>query len=227
MKIARKKIFLIILIFLIFIIKESYALNNGYSVEFSMEQQNHTKNFYSEYKQIKINNIAPGVEGTINIEIKKSNKDSKYILKFLEEKNKPQNMRFYYKQKEYKSLLELNNYLKGTIKKEEKIDIQIKYVWEYETGNNNYEIEKNDEIDKLDNNKLFEFKILLEAEENIEKSVKEEEHINKKEIKNKTNNIINPKTGDNIYIYLFILIISIMGICIVLIRLKARNRQKM
>ena len=237
MKLMNKIIFLLVIIFSIFTISTingSYALSNKYNIEFDLKKGNYKENFSSEFKEIKVDNIAPGTEGNINIKISNSNKNIKYILKFKEEKNKPQNMKFYYGEKQYNSLIELNNFLNGKIKKEEKIEIQIKYIWNYETGNNNYEIEKNDEIDKLDNNKIFEFKVLLEAEEDNESlgsnAIEAEE--NEKSmgsnakmsgIKNSTENAKIPKTGDSIYIFLIILIGSIIGIYIVLLRLRNKN----
>lgn len=214
MKLQSKVLIIIILIISLYAqTRYCYAIST-YEIKFNINEKKYKENFVSEYKQIEINNIAPGVEGDFIINLSNSKQNIKYYLSFYNEKNKPNNMKFYYNQKKYNSLQELNNSISGTLNKNEEKIIKIKYLWNYETGKTANEIEKNDEIDTLDNNKTFKFNIELKYE--IDKLQSKENIKGKKQ---------NPKTGDNITIFIILLIASI--ICFVLITLKRKSLTKM
>lgn len=80
--------------------------------------------------------IAPGSEGYFNI-VLTSNKYSKYTIKFESKNNKPRNLKFkafsegYVISDECSSLEELSKNLSGTIFKNEKKIITVKWYWEF------------------------------------------------------------------------------------------------
>jgi len=105
--------------------------------------------------------IAPGTKGTMTISLDASAAEVNldYSLKFSNEKNKPNNLKFTYAGVTYNTLSEINT-IKGTIKHSaaNKIkDIQIVWEWPYETGLTEEEISKNDELDKSDAEKITEY----------------------------------------------------------------------
>jgi len=198
MKLYKKIIAVIILVILFSNLYRCYATSQ-YNINFNINNNEYEGNFKSQYKEIKLNNLAPGIKGDINIKISNSKKEVNYILEFFNEENKPFNMKFYYENKEYNSLADLNNFLSGSLKQNEEKNIEIKYSWNYETGKNVKEVDENDKKDMLDNNKTYKFCVQLMAKD-----------LNDKISENKQ----NPKTGDDIITFIFLLIISIILLAI-------------
>lgn len=98
------------------------------------------------------NKIAPGTEGTFKIVVDGTGSDVgiNYTIKFENESTKPQNLKFIYNEKEYNSITELQEDLKGTINandEEKTKTLNIKWKWAYEIGSNAEEIKANDQID--------------------------------------------------------------------------------
>lgn len=92
--------------------------------------------------------IAPGTKGSFNI-ILEANKNSKYKVVFNSINKKPQNLKFKanINNKEIgksNTLEELQKYLIGYIRKDEKIDIRVNWYWEFEDN------EENDKQDTKD-----------------------------------------------------------------------------
>ena len=92
--------------------------------------------------------IAPGTKGSFNI-ILEANKNSKYKVVFNSINEKPQNLKFKanINNKEIgkaNTLEELQKYLIGYIRKNEKIDIRVNWYWEFEDN------EENDKQDTKD-----------------------------------------------------------------------------
>ncbi len=95
--------------------------------------------------------IAPGTRGSFNI-ILEANKNSKYKVVFNSINKKPQNLKFKanINNKEIgnaNTLEELQKYLIGYIRKNEKIDIRVNWYWEFEDNEDN---EQNDKQDTKD-----------------------------------------------------------------------------
>lgn len=94
--------------------------------------------------------IAPGTSGEFSVTLDATGSDVgvDYILAFINEKNKPNNLVFNYNGRKLKTLSELGD-IKGNIKlggsKTE--TIKIGWTWEYQTGTTAEEKNKNDEID--------------------------------------------------------------------------------
>ena len=80
--------------------------------------------------------IAPGTEGFFNV-ILKSNKNSKYRIRFVSKNTKPKNLIFYIENDDtkYSSLEELEKVLVGNIKANKQKNIRINWRWEYSTNN--------------------------------------------------------------------------------------------
>ena len=98
------------------------------------------------------NKIAPGTSGSFNIIVDATGSEVgiKYNIKFAEESNKPQNLKFIYENTEYNSIQELQDSLSGTINADDENKtktLEIKWKWAYETGADNTEIAKNDQVD--------------------------------------------------------------------------------
>lgn len=100
--------------------------------------------------------IAPGTEGVFQIIVDATGSDVgiDYKIKFADETTKPANLKFYYQEVEYDSILELGDALSGTIDADADTNgegkvktFDIKWKWNYETGNNPGEIATNDKID--------------------------------------------------------------------------------
>ena len=86
--------------------------------------------------------IAPGTKGEFSI-ILFSNRNLKYQINFKSENEKPYNLKFYIKEenKKYRTLEELQENLKGKIKKGDIQAINIGWEWEYETNDNNSKLQ--------------------------------------------------------------------------------------
>lgn len=82
--------------------------------------------------------VAPGTSGRFSIKIDGTGSEVgiKYTVDFINEKNKPTNLRFRYNGKEYKSLSDLNNIISGNISvnKNQIRTVYIDWSWPYETG---------------------------------------------------------------------------------------------
>ena len=105
------------------------------------------------------NKIAPGTSGSFNIIVDATGSEVgiNYNITFTEEENKPQNLKFEYNDTEYNSIKELENDLSGTINANEENKtrtINVKWKWDYETGNNPEEITNNDLVDTQDAQKI-------------------------------------------------------------------------
>lgn len=101
------------------------------------------------------NKIAPGTEGSFKIKLDATGSDVgvNYVIKFQNETQKPQNLKFLYNEKIYESLTELEKNLTGIINANDKnkiIDLTIGWNWKYETGNTIKDISLSDIIDTQD-----------------------------------------------------------------------------
>lgn len=114
------------------------------------------------------NKIAPGTKGSFEIAIDTTGTEvgMNYQILFLNEQNKPQNLKFRYNNLIYNDLSEMTNDLSGTITandENKRIVKTIEWEWPYETGNTEEEIKENDKID-TENAKLissYNFEILV------------------------------------------------------------------
>ena len=98
------------------------------------------------------NKVAPGTSGSFDIIIDATGSEVgvDYKVKFLNETEKPQNLIFIYNDNEYATIQELQEDLSGTINADEDNKtrrITINWKWQYETGENENEINQNDIID--------------------------------------------------------------------------------
>ena len=98
------------------------------------------------------NKVAPGTSGSFNIVVDATGSEVgiDYVIQFLNESEKPQNLIFIYDDKQYTTIQDLEKDLSGTINAndENKIrTITINWEWQYETGENANEINQNDIVD--------------------------------------------------------------------------------
>ncbi|MBR3162663.1 MAG: hypothetical protein IKF17_01000 [Clostridia bacterium] len=105
--------------------------------------------------------IAPGTQGTFDIIIDATGSEVgvDYTVAFLNEKNKPTNLKFKYENEEFSSLQDLQENLTGTIDANEdnkKKTLTISWLWNYETGDAN-QISTNDKIDTDDGTKDLDY----------------------------------------------------------------------
>ena len=112
--------------------------------------------------------IAPGTEGNFQIIVDATGSDVgiDYKIKFSDETTKPTNLKFYYQEVEYNSILELGDALSGTINANDKNKsktFDIKWKWNYETGSNPTEIASNDKIDTQNAQEItnYEFDVIV------------------------------------------------------------------
>lgn len=112
--------------------------------------------------------IAPGTEGDFQIKVDATGSDVgiDYKIKFSDETNKPANLKFYYQEVEYNSILELGEALSGTINADDENKsktFDIKWKWNYETGSNPTEIASNDKIDTQNAQEItnYEFDVIV------------------------------------------------------------------
>lgn len=120
----------------------------------NQEEQVQTINLKSTYnnKTLINNKIAPGTSGEFNIIVDATGSDVgiNYNINFMNESNKPKNLKFIYNNTEYDSIDKLTQVLSGTIdanEEEKNKTFLIGWKWEYETGNTDDEIAGNDVID--------------------------------------------------------------------------------
>ena len=98
------------------------------------------------------NKVAPGTSGSFNIVVDATGSEVgvEYVVQFLNESEKPQNLIFIYQGEEYATIQELEKDLLGTINandEDKTRTITINWEWQYETGENENEINQNDQID--------------------------------------------------------------------------------
>lgn len=112
--------------------------------------------------------IAPGTEGDFQIKVDATGSDVgiDYKIKFTDETTKPANLKFYYQEVEYNSILELGEALSGTINADDENKsktFDIKWKWNYETGSNPTEIASNDKIDTQNAQEItnYEFDVIV------------------------------------------------------------------
>ena len=112
--------------------------------------------------------IAPGTEGNFQIKVDATGSDVgiDYKIKFSDETTKPANLKFYYQEVEYNSILELGEALSGTINADDENKsktFDIKWKWNYETGSNPTEIASNDKIDTQNAQEItnYEFDVIV------------------------------------------------------------------
>ena len=112
--------------------------------------------------------IAPGTEGNFQIKVDATGSDVgiDYKIKFSDETTKPANLKFYYQEVEYNSVLELGDALSGTINADDENKLKtfdIKWKWNYETGSNPTEIASNDKIDTQNAQEItnYEFDVIV------------------------------------------------------------------
>ena len=112
--------------------------------------------------------IAPGTEGVFQIIVDATGSDVgiDYKIKFADETTKPANLKFYYQEVEYDSILELGDALSGTINADDENKAKtfdIKWKWNYETGSNPTEIASNDKIDTQNAQEItnYEFDVIV------------------------------------------------------------------
>lgn len=121
-------------------------------------------NTYNVNKLIE-NKIAPGTSGSFDIVLDATDADVAidYAVTFDNCKNKPNNLKFSYEEISASTLEELENELKGRINLDDERTkiLTINWEWKYETGNNEYEILQNDELDTNDEGKTFTFDIKI------------------------------------------------------------------
>lgn len=106
----------------------------------------------SDNESLNHHKIAPGTSGSFNIVVDGTSSDVgiDYKIKFTNESNKPNNLKFIYENQEYSSIMELETILSGTIQANDVDKIKtftIYWKWPYETGNSKSEIASNDKID--------------------------------------------------------------------------------
>ena len=123
----------------------------------NQEEQVQTINLQSSYNNGTLvgNKMAPGTNGKFEIIVDGTGSDVGifYTIDFINEKNKPQNLKFIYDNTQYSSITELTKVLSGVInsnEKEKRKVFTISWEWKYETGNTKEEIIKNDKIDTRD-----------------------------------------------------------------------------
>ena len=105
------------------------------------------------------NKIAPGTSGSFNIIVGATGSELgiNYNITFTGEENKPQNLKFEYNDIEYNSIKDLENDLSGIINANDENKtktLNIKWKWDYETGNDSDEISRNDLLDTEDAKKI-------------------------------------------------------------------------
>ena len=128
-------------------------------------QEVHTINMKSQLPNGK---IAPGTNGKFDIIIDATGTEVGvgYNIKFLNETDKPRNLKFIYEDKIYNSITELDQILSDTISMDNENKtkvITINWEWKFETGNTDKEIYQNDLIDTQDMKSIsnYSFQIIV------------------------------------------------------------------
>ncbi len=118
--------------------------------------------------------IYPGTKGSFDIIIDASDTEIgvEYVINFINETNKPQNLKFIYEEKIYNSIIELDGIMSNSINENSDnlvITETIQWEWPYETGSSKKEIEENDLQDTLDmrNISQYTFQIIVSGTQMI------------------------------------------------------------
>ena len=114
-----------------------------------------------DYNTLVDGKIAPGTSGIISIIVDAtgSEVDVDYDVKFTNEQNKPNNIKYFYGGEYYNSLSEITT-IKGTIpydSEKKKIELFVMWNWNYETGTTDSEKAENDKLDTQDANTITEY----------------------------------------------------------------------
>ena len=114
------------------------------------------------------NKIAPGTRGSFDIIVDGTDSDVgiDYQIKFVNESQKPTNLKFIYDHQEYNSITELENDLSGTIYADDENKtrtLTIGWKWEYQTGTNENEMASNDRTDTEDSQRIvtYSFEVMV------------------------------------------------------------------
>lgn len=115
------------------------------------------------------NKIAPGTSGDFEIRLDATGAEVgiNYIITFLNESNKPQNLVFTFENNKFQNLKDIEGALKGTIPaddtQKEKV-FNIHWEWPYETGTD-AELVTNDKIDTQNGKEIqnYTFDVLVEG----------------------------------------------------------------
>lgn len=117
---------------------------------------------------LKDNKIAPGTSGNFDIVIDTAGSEVgiDYKVEFLNETNKPNNIKFKYEGNTVSNIKELEEFLKGNISQDAENKIKtmtIEWEWEYETGKTKEEILAQDAQDTKDGKELqqYQFDIVI------------------------------------------------------------------
>lgn len=110
--------------------------------------------------------IAPGTRGSFNI-LLDSNKDLKYKIQFYSINEKPENLKFQALKDEIiigeaNTLEKLSEKLTGYINENEKINITIKWNWNFESNGEETDIQDTEDAENI---KTYQFNILTYGEE--------------------------------------------------------------
>lgn len=123
----------------------------------SSESQIQTINLMETYDDKTLTNgkIAPGTQGQFELILDSTDSEVgvNYSIKFEDEQNKPNNLKFIYNNNEYSTLKEMETVLTGTIDANATNKVKsviIQWQWPYETGDNSQEISSNDNLDTED-----------------------------------------------------------------------------
>jgi len=106
----------------------------------------------SIHQNVRSEKIAPGTNGSFEIELDASSAEVSldYKIEFLNEQNKPTNLKFSYEGTTTNNLKDLENLLKGEFLVDDtnknKV-LTINWEWPFETGTTEDEIKANDETD--------------------------------------------------------------------------------
>ena len=144
-------------------VKKENIKNNQYFFDISYKNtQLKDINLLESHNTMVYEKIAPGTQGNFSI-VLKSNKKSRYNIKFESENEKPINLQFSaFSDGEIivsnkNSLEELSNHLNGIIEKNQIKVIIINWIWNYETD------EFQDIQDTKDSQKIRQYKFNIKA----------------------------------------------------------------
>ena len=105
--------------------------------------------------------IAPGTQGSFDIVLDATGSEVgvDYSVTFLNEQNKPSNLKFRYNGEDYSTLDGLTNVLSGRIDANESDKLRfltIEWIWDYETGDAN-QISSHDITDTIEGMNAFDY----------------------------------------------------------------------
>ncbi len=136
--------------------------------DFKVNGQSHEVHTINMKSELQNGKIAPGTNGSFDIIIDATGTEVgvEYNIRFLNETDKPRNLKFIYQDKVYNSITELDEILSDTISMDNENKtkvITINWEWRYETGNTDEEIYQNDLIDTQDMQNIsnYSFQIIV------------------------------------------------------------------